>query len=182
MKNTGPHLKTSGRQDLNLRPLDPQSSALARLRHAPNCRHRSAPECRQTPTSRLSQKPARASTSARRGPQGGRIPCHRLTLARVTPRLLAADRPVAHTAPREFQIRPSDSSRSPGSRPVAGEAARAPSALRTGLLSERVRIMPQSASHLGSRRHLSETPMPSSTPLTRALHLASTSSSSTRTA
>jgi hypothetical protein len=26
----------SGRQDLNLRPLDPQSSALARLRHAPN--------------------------------------------------------------------------------------------------------------------------------------------------
>ncbi len=25
----------SGRQDLNLRPLDPQSSALARLRHAP---------------------------------------------------------------------------------------------------------------------------------------------------
>jgi hypothetical protein len=26
----------SGRQDLNLRPLDPQSSALAKLRHAPN--------------------------------------------------------------------------------------------------------------------------------------------------
>ena len=25
----------SGRQDLNLRPLDPQSSALAKLRHAP---------------------------------------------------------------------------------------------------------------------------------------------------
>ena len=31
----------SGRQDLNLRPLDPQSSALARLRHAPKySRHR----------------------------------------------------------------------------------------------------------------------------------------------
>ena len=28
-------LKKSGRQDLNLRPLDPQSSALAKLRHAP---------------------------------------------------------------------------------------------------------------------------------------------------
>ena len=28
-------LKKSGRQDLNLRPLDPQSSALARLRHVP---------------------------------------------------------------------------------------------------------------------------------------------------
>ena len=27
--------KKSGRQDLNLRPLDPQSSALARLRYAP---------------------------------------------------------------------------------------------------------------------------------------------------
>gem|GEM_PF-5823691 len=26
----------SGRQDLNLRPLDPQSSALAKLRHAPD--------------------------------------------------------------------------------------------------------------------------------------------------
>jgi hypothetical protein len=31
----------SGRQDLNLRPLDPQSSALARLRHAPLCHRRS---------------------------------------------------------------------------------------------------------------------------------------------
>ena len=29
------YLAKSGRQDLNLRPLDPQSSALARLRHAP---------------------------------------------------------------------------------------------------------------------------------------------------
>jgi hypothetical protein len=29
------NLQKSGRQDLNLRPLDPQSSALAKLRHAP---------------------------------------------------------------------------------------------------------------------------------------------------
>ena len=28
-------IPNSGRQDLNLRPLDPQSSALAKLRHAP---------------------------------------------------------------------------------------------------------------------------------------------------
>jgi hypothetical protein len=28
-------LNVSGRQDLNLRPFDPQSNALARLRHAP---------------------------------------------------------------------------------------------------------------------------------------------------
>ncbi len=37
MVNADPHFqgKKSGRQDLNLRPLDPQSSALAKLRHAP---------------------------------------------------------------------------------------------------------------------------------------------------
>ena len=40
MLNADPHFqgKKSGRQDLNLRPLDPQSSALAKLRHAPNDR------------------------------------------------------------------------------------------------------------------------------------------------
>ena len=31
-----PYLKWSGREDLNLRPLDPQSSALTRLRYVPN--------------------------------------------------------------------------------------------------------------------------------------------------
>jgi hypothetical protein len=30
--------RKSGRQDLNLRPFDPQSNALARLRHGPICR------------------------------------------------------------------------------------------------------------------------------------------------
>ena len=33
----------SGRQDLNLRPLDPQSSTLAKLRHAPNLLSSSRP-------------------------------------------------------------------------------------------------------------------------------------------
>ena len=34
--NAMPQQCKSGRQDLNLRPFDPQSNALARLRHAPN--------------------------------------------------------------------------------------------------------------------------------------------------
>ena len=53
----------SGRQDLNLRPLDPQSSALARLRHAPS-RYRSAPLTEnRSATFELSHKPAVSSIS-----------------------------------------------------------------------------------------------------------------------
>ncbi len=59
----------SGRQDLNLRPLDPQSSALARLRHAPS----------QQPGGLLGRKPelyqvrstAAIASPADLGPVGG---------------------------------------------------------------------------------------------------------------
>ena len=93
MKNAGPQLKTSGRQDLNLRPLDPQSSALARLRHAPKPpRDDSAKRHRRPTTDTLWHNAPRASTRVAHG---------RYTRA-DTPALPAA-RPAGATDPSQFQ-------------------------------------------------------------------------------